>query len=142
MSAVTVAYLVGFIACMGAAPILDKLALKYLGANEVFVVRMGVNAALSLLLCLAGWPSAKAAVFQAGKLPAAVITASLIVTLSGVFFYIKAMSGAEASRIIPLSSTYPLVTALLAFLFLAERFSWVKLAGTLLICAGVGLLSV
>ncbi|MFA6002828.1 MAG: EamA family transporter [Elusimicrobiota bacterium] len=141
MTASTAVFLALFVVCMGAAAILDKIALRYLGGNEVFVVRMGVNALLSLLLFVAGWLPARAAVAQSGKLPVLIITLSLIVTLSGVFCYIKALSGAEASKIIPLSSTYPLITFLLALIFLGEKFTWAKAAGTLLICAGVGLLA-
>ncbi|HAM36736.1 MAG TPA: hypothetical protein DEB40_00465 [Elusimicrobia bacterium] len=141
MSALTVTFLVLFVVCMGGAAVLDKLALRYMGGNEVFVVRMGINSLLSLLLFVAGWIPAKTAIAQSGRMPVALITLSLIVTLSGVFCYIKAMSGAEASKIIPLSSTYPLVTFLLALLFLGETFTWTKLAGTLLVCAGVGLLA-
>jgi len=141
ISAATLTFLTLFVVAMGAAAILDKLALGRLGANEVFVVRMGVNAAICLLLFLAGWLPAKAAVAQAGKVPVALITLSLVVTMGGVFCYIKALSGAEASKVIPLSSVYPLVTFLLALAFLGERFSLAKLAGTVLICAGVGLLA-
>ena len=141
MSAATLTFLSLFVVAMGGAAILDKLALGRLGANEVFVVRMGVNAAICLLLFLAGWLPAKAAVAQAGRVPVALITLSLVVTMGGVFCYIKALSGAEASKVIPLSSAYPLVAFLLALAFLGERFSWAKLAGTALICAGVGLLA-
>ena len=141
MSAATLTYLALFIAAMGGAAILDKMALGRLGANEVFVVRMGVNAVICMLLFLAGWLPARAAVTQAGKTPLALITLSLIVTMGGVFCYIKALSGAEASKVIPLSSAYPLVTFLLALAFLGERFSWAKLGGTVLICAGVSLLA-
>jgi transporter family protein len=141
MSAGTLAYLFLFVVAMGGAAVLDKLALGRLGANEVFVVRMGVNAVICLFLFLAGWLPTRAAVAQAGRTPAALITLSLLVTMGGVFCYIKALSGAEASKVIPLSSAYPLVTFLLALSFLGERFSWAKLAGTVLICSGVGLLA-
>ena len=141
MPAATAIFVSLFVLCMGGAAILDKMALRGLGANEVFVARMGINALLSLLIFFVGWLPARAAIAQSGKLPIVYITSSLVVTLGGVFCYIKAMSAAEASTIIPLSSTYPLVTLALALLFLGERFTWAKLAGTLLICAGVGLLA-
>jgi transporter family protein len=125
----------------GAAGLIDKITLRYLGPNETFVVRMGVNALLSLAVFFYGFWPARAAVAGAGKLPVLLITASLILTLTAVFCYIKALSGAEASRIVPLSSTFPLVTFLLAVIFLGEKFTTAKLAGTVLICLGVGLLA-
>jgi len=125
----------------GIAGLIDKLTLRALGPNETFVVRMGVNAGLSLAVFFWGWLPARAAVVAAGKLPVILITASLVLTLTGVFCYIKALSSGEALRIVPLSSTFPLVTFLLALGFLGEAFSWTKLAGTVMICAGVGLLA-
>ncbi|MDD5656060.1 MAG: EamA family transporter [Elusimicrobia bacterium] len=125
----------------GAAGLLDKLVLRWLGPNETFVVRMGVNALLSLAVFAWGVLPARAAVAQAGKLPVLVISASLTLTLAAVFCYIKALASAEASRVVPLTSAFPLVTVLLAVLFLGEALTPAKLLGTLLICAGVGLLS-
>lgn len=125
----------------GAAGVIDKLTLRRLGPDATFVVRMGLNALLSLAVFLWGWLPAREAVVAAGKAPVLLITASLVVTLAGVFCYIKALAAGEAMRIAPLGSTFPLVTFLLALAFLGEPFSWPKLAGTVLICAGVGLLS-
>lgn len=125
----------------GCGGFIDKLTLRYLGPNETFVARMGVNALLSLAVFVWGWGAARGALTQAGKVPLALITASLVLTLGGVFCYIKALSGGEASRIVPMSSTFPLVTFLLAMLLLGEKFTWVKLAGTVLVCAGMGVLS-
>jgi len=125
----------------GVSGFIDKLTLRYLGPHEAFALRMGVNAVLSLAAFLWGWPAARASVTAAGLLPVLLVTASLILTLAGVFCYIKALSSGEALRLVPLSSTFPLVTFLLALAFLGEGFSWAKLAGTILVCAGVGLLA-
>ncbi|MDD5628492.1 MAG: EamA family transporter [Elusimicrobia bacterium] len=126
----------------GAAGFIDKLTLRYLGPNETFVVRMGVNAAICLAIFFWGWPGVRPSATAGGKLPVLLIAASLVLTMAAVFCYIKALSSGEAMRIVPLSSTFPLVTFLLALAFLGETFSWVKLAGTVLICAGVGLLAI
>ena len=125
----------------GVAGFLDKLTLRHLGPNETFVVRMGINAAICLALFFWGWLPARAAVAAAGKLPILLVTSSLVLTMAAVFCYIKALSSGDAMRIVPLSSTFPLITFLLALAFLGEAFSWAKLGGTLLICAGVGLLA-
>ena len=74
MSAATAIFLGLFVLCMGGAAIIDKMALRWLGANEVFVARMGINALLSLLIFFVGWLPARAAIAQAGKLPIILIT--------------------------------------------------------------------
>ncbi|MBI5241636.1 MAG: EamA family transporter [Elusimicrobia bacterium] len=125
----------------GVAGFIDKLTLRYLGPNETFVVRMGVNAVICLALFFWGWPGVRASVSAASKLPVLLVSASLVLTMAAVFCYIKALSSGEAMRIVPLSSTFPLVTFLLALAFLGETFSLAKLAGTMLICAGVCLLA-
>ncbi len=59
----------------------------------------------------------------------------------GVFFYLKAMSGGEASKIVPLCSTYPFVTFILVCLFLGESFTVSKFIGTMLISGGIYFIS-
>ncbi len=141
MSASTLVFLALAVFFWGASALFDKMALRSLGSQEVFVLRMGINALLSLLVFLGWWFPARAAILQSGKMPTISITISLTMTLAGVYFYIRALSGAEVSKVIPLTSSYPLVTFLLALAFMGEKFTWVKLAGTLLVCAGIGLLA-
>jgi bacterial/archaeal transporter family protein len=71
----------------------------------------------------------------------AVIISATIGPVVGQACYFLALSSADASRIVPITSTYPVVTALLAILFLGERLTWSKGVGVLLIVAGIMLLA-
>ena len=51
------------------------------------------------------------------------------------------MSGGEASKIVPLTSTYPFVTFIMVCLFLGESFTVSKLIGTMLISGGIYFIS-
>jgi transporter family protein len=53
--------------------------------------------------------------------------------------YFYALQAAPASRAVPIAASYPLVAALLGIAFLGESLTLSKLAGTVLIIAGVWL---
>lgn len=61
-------------------------------------------------------------------------------SLAIIALYI-ALERGEASRVIPVSSAYPLLTILLAGIFLSEPLTWQVAAGGTLVVAGVVLLS-
>jgi len=86
-------------------------------------------------------PAHQAGAFGAHKLASLFIISSVLVTMGGVFFYLKAMSGGEASKIVPLSSTYPFVTFVMVYLFLGEAFTVSKFIGTILISGGIYFIS-
>ena len=125
----------------GISAVLDKFSLNYAPPNTAFLARLAVCIVINVLLL--GWNrySTKTASLEISRQALAYVSASMVVTTLGVYFYIRALSGAEASKIIPLSSTYPLITVLCAVIFLGEKFSWLKLAGTGLIAAGVWLVA-
>jgi len=59
--------------------------------------------------------------------------------LGQVAFYTALKSG-EASTVVPVAATYPLVALIISILFLGEAFTWQKLAGIGMIVLGVMLL--
>ncbi len=56
-----------------------------------------------------------------------------------MFFY-RALKFGEASKVVPLAAIYPLVSFLLALLFLGERFTVTKLFGISFVLLGVAFL--
>ncbi len=58
----------------------------------------------------------------------------------GMFFYFSLLKNYPASQVVPLSATYPLVSTLMAILFLKEPLTFSKLLGTFLIVLGIYLL--
>lgn len=58
----------------------------------------------------------------------------------GMYFYFSLLKSHQASQIVPLTATYPLVASLLAILILKESLTLNKLLGTFLIVIGIYLL--
>lgn len=52
-----------------------------------------------------------------------------------------ALGHADASRVIPVTASYPIITAVLAALVLAEGFSWRQAIGTLMVVVGAVLVA-
>jgi bacterial/archaeal transporter family protein len=69
------------------------------------------------------------------------VVASLIAPLTIVLFFL-AVSRGPVTKIVPLTSVYPLVTVLVGALVLSESVSWQTGAGALLIVGGVALLGI
>lgn len=64
----------------------------------------------------------------------------LLAGLLGTWTYLTALKIGEVSRVVPISATYPLVTALLSFIILKEDFSLSRILGTLFIVTGIWLI--
>ncbi len=58
----------------------------------------------------------------------------------GMYFYFQLLKHNQASQIVPLTSTYPLITTLFAIFILREPITFQKIIGTLLIMSGIYLL--
>lgn len=71
----------------------------------------------------------------------ALVGTAMLATVVGQLSYYSALQTADASRVVPLTSTYPLVGALLAVAFLGESVTAPKVAGAVLIVVGIILLS-
>lgn len=69
-----------------------------------------------------------------------VITGGIIAGLLGQFAFYSALKSGEASVVVPVTATYPLVAFVVSMVFLGESFTWQKAAGILLVVAGVILL--
>ncbi|MBI5208957.1 MAG: EamA family transporter [Elusimicrobia bacterium] len=136
MAFTTILFLALAIVFWGSGAIFDKLSLRHFSATDAFFVRMAVMVVLLLVPLSLRW-NLTCAALTAGKTGVFWVGASAFVTMAGVYFYLIAMSGAEASKIVPLSSTYPLVTFLLAVVFLGEGFAWNRLLGTFFVSVGV-----
>lgn len=141
MSTATVVFLAFAIVAWGMGAFFDKMTLKYMDSSSAFYIRTLFMLALFIPFIVWKYSPVKQALLTLPKIASAFVLASVVVTMGGVFFYLKAMSGGEASKIVPLSSTYPFVAFLMAFLFLGESFTLTKLVGTLLISGGIYFIS-
>ncbi len=69
------------------------------------------------------------------------VLSGLLGALGNLAFYAAFTGGAKASIVVPLTSLYPLVTVLVAWLFLKERLIWPQVAGAAVAVVAIVLLS-
>ena len=141
MDSSTIIFLILAILSWGAGAFFDKMTLKYIAPSSAFYLRTFFMLVLFIPFLLWKFIPTRDALLGSHKLASAFILSSVIVTMGGVFFYLRAMSSGEASRIVPLSSTYPFVTFVLVYLFLGETFTASKFVGTALISCGLYFIS-
>lgn len=141
MTVLTITFVSLAAVCWGAGAFFDKLILRYLDPANAFIAKVLVTIILFLPLVIWKFIPFKKAFEAGGRTSLLFVFLSVVVTMSGVYFYLKAMAGGEASSIVPLSSTYPLITFALVYFFLGESFTTAKFIGTLLVCSGVFFLS-
>jgi transporter family protein len=141
MALATVIFLLLAILGWGLGAFFDKLSLRHMDPSGAFYVRSLFMIFIFSPLVLWKYAPTKQALLGSDKLGPLFVLGSVIVSMGGVFFYLKALSGGEAGRIVPLSSTYPFVTFALALLFLGESFTVNKFVGTLLLSGGIYFIS-
>jgi len=137
----TIVYLLLAILGWGLGAFFDKACLKHMDPSGAFYVRSLFMIILFVPLVLWKYAQTKSALLGSDKLGPLFVVSSVIVSMGGVFFYLRALSGGEAGRIVPLSSTYPFITFVLAVFFLGENFTLNKLVGTLLLSGGIYFIS-
>src|SRR5262249_2758487 len=55
----------------------------------------------------------------------------IVGTLGNIAYYEALSAGGKAAEVTPLTALYPIITIVLAMLFLRERLNWVQLAGAI-----------
>jgi transporter family protein len=137
----TVIFLLLAILGWGLGAFFDKISLNHMDPSGAFYVRTLFTILIFAPLLVWKYVPTRHALTGHDKLGPLFVLSSVIVSMAGVFFYLKALSDGEATRIVPLSSAYPVLTFVLALLFLGESFTANKFIGTLLLCAGVYFIS-
>lgn len=124
--------------CWGFWGISDKKALAYGSQYEVMLCLYFLSLLLIPPVILAlniihpGWSLPPDLFFWTGL-------ASLAYT-GAILSYLNAMSKTEASFVLGITASYPLVLQILATLFLGEKLVWQRLLGGLVIGAGIGMI--
>lgn len=123
----------------GMASILDKLGLAK--ASPIIAVTLR-----SLAICVASFIiiifSKKISFFTALDLKSVIFIslAGILSGLVGQWFYFRALSQWEASRVVPVVGSYPLFAFLLSVIFLSEPITIKKIVGTIFVISGIILL--
>ncbi len=120
----------------GIVGILQKLGSSRLGANALlFWVTVGYTVMLPVVLWRSGSWTATTGILVLG-------VAAGSVNGLGTWLLFRALEhGAKASVAVPLTALYPVVTVVLAFVFLSERLSAREWLGVALAACGGALLS-
>lgn len=124
----------------GFAPIFDKIGVKDNPAPLASVCFRAFSVGVFSLILLIATQN----FFLLKEIPPKnllfVVLGGLCGGLIGVYTYFIALKHGDASIVVPLCATYPLVTMLFSFLFLNEPVTVSKAVGILLIVLGVLLL--
>jgi uncharacterized membrane protein len=128
-------------ALWGIAPIFDKLAISGSGVSPFLAnVIRSIGAFTILTIIVLFLRDFDLAAFNVKRIACLLIAGSIAGGIAMVIFYL-ALRQIGASKTVPLSSIYPLFTVTFSALFLGESVSPKIIVGTILIIAGVVLVS-
>jgi bacterial/archaeal transporter family protein len=125
-----------YVVTLGALGVTSKLALRSMGWQDLVVWTAAAYAVGALVILALGKGS-----FAGGPDLGWALVSAVIVVSSLVLLYI-ALGNGEASKVVPITAAYPAVTLIGAALFLSESITAGKVAGMLLVLAGVVVLTV
>lgn len=125
--------------CFGISPVISKLGLIKTDPFTALAVR---SAAVTAILFLGGLSLGKFSNIDLADKRSYffIVLEGILAALLGQLAYYYAQKFGEVSRVAPIVASFPVITMVLAFVLLDEKFTWPKLAGTLLIIAGVMLI--
>jgi transporter family protein len=112
-----------------------KVALRQIPWKEMVLWTAASYLCLGLALIIAGahfrLPSTRTDLYG---------LATALIPAIGLVVYLVALNRGAASRVVPVSAAYPLVTVALAYAFLGEQITGWHVLGALLVVGGVVLL--
>lgn len=125
---------IGFVLILGAQGVCAKIVLEHVSWQQLLVCTSLVSAGVAAALLAVGTP-----LRPPNGSSWALLAVTAVTPIASLALFYLALELAPASRVVPVSSVYPLVTVALAYGFLSEQITLVTLIGTLLIAAGVAL---
>ena len=122
----------------GITPIIEKIGLKSVEPLlALFIRTFSALIGIFLILLLSSSFNTSSLNFKnVGILSLSGILGGFL----GMFTYFSLLKAKNASQIVPLTSTYPLVATFLAIIFLKEELTLFKILGTIFIVVGIYLL--
>jgi len=122
----------------GITPIIEKIGLKSVEPLlALFIRTFSALIGIFLILLLSSSFNTSSLNFKnVGILSLSGILSGFL----GMFTYFSLLKAKNASQIVPLTSTYPLVATFLAIIFLKEELTLFKILGTIFIVVGIYLL--
>jgi transporter family protein len=120
----------------GIAPILEKVGLAKVEPTTGVILRgFGVAAAVFVIM-LIQWNHVNFAQLDK-KSVLFILAGGILATAFGQLFFYRALKLGDASTVVPLAASYPLVTFIAAMIFLGESVTATKIFGLGLVLTGV-----
>ena len=124
----------------GCAPILEKIGLVKIPVfTGIFYRCLGVILG-ALILVLFKFDVFKESIVQWPQGWGFLVAGGLLASVVGQIFFYHALKDGEASLVVPLAATYPLISFLLGILFLGEKVTLAKSFGLVFVLLGIFLL--
>ena len=120
----------------GITPIFEKLSLVRASPFTVITLRFMFTTTCIIVVSLATGRYREISSVD-GKTLLWIVLAGFLGGIVGLFIYFVALKQDLTSRIIPIAATFPLFTALYAFIFLHETLSIHRIIGIVLIVLGL-----
>lgn len=125
-----------YVVLTGALGVTVKLATRHLAWQEVVLWTAIVYAVIAVVMLIGGAVSLRAGQGTVMALLSGVLAAA------GLIVFFIALSHGSASRVVPITSAYPLVTLALSAIVLSEHITPLRVVAAVLVVGGVILLSV
>lgn len=122
----------------GVSPVIEKIGLKEVEPLLALFVRT-FAALIVMFLVILMQPSVNLSSLTPKNIGILSLS-GILGGFLGMLTYFSLLKAKNASQIVPLTSTYPLVATLLAIIFLKEELTLLKILGTLFIVIGIYLL--
>ena len=124
----------------GITPIFEKLSLIKASPLTVMTIRFIFTTTVVVVISLVTGGYKELGAVD-GKTFLWIILAGILGGIVGLFLYFFALKQDLTSRIVPIAATFPLFTALYAYVFLRETITLPRLAGIVLIVVGLILIN-
>ena len=125
----------------GLTPVVEKTGFSHAQIDPLIALTIrGFATMVGLVIIILGLGKTQALIDVNPKAALCFATSGLLAGLLGTWTYLAALRLCEASRVVPISATYPLVTSLLSFFILKEDFSLTRVLGTILVVTGIWLI--
>jgi transporter family protein len=135
-----VAPAVGYVLLVGVFGIAAKYGLRQVTWQGLVALTTVAYVVVLAVLAVVGFPFRVSGARASAAFDwTMVAVAAFIAPVTIVLFFVAVTRG-PVSRIVPITSVYPLITVVLGALFLSERITWQIAIGVVLIVGGVALL--
>jgi transporter family protein len=127
--------------CWGTSAIFEKMGLLNIDPITAVFIRSLTVIFIIIILFPLFYPGFFKSVINIDKRSLIlIIIGGILASFLGQWIYFKALKIGEASRIVPVVTTYPLITLILSIIYLKEELTLFKVLGITLIIIGVCLI--